>query len=162
MLGQLLDAQRHVLNTDQWDGYPHSRTALLEQLKNEAINNTVIVTGDIHSAWAMDITPDPFKGYDPSSGEGSLAVELVTTSVTSPGAFGTGEDAIAAEKRTIKNLPHLHWTDFRHRGYLTLDLNAERANAEWWAVDTITERSDRETRAYAMLTQSGRNHLEAS
>jgi len=162
MLGQLLDAERHILNTDQWDGYPHSRAALLEQLRNEVINDTVVLTGDIHSAWALDITPDPFKGYDPSSGKGSLAVELVATSVTSPGPFGSGDDAIAAEKRTLKNHPHLHWTNFRHRGYLMLDLNAERALAQWWAVDTITEHSDKESRIHAMLTQTGRNHLEVA
>ncbi len=160
MLGQLMDEERHILNTDQWDGYPHSRTALLDQLKNEGINNTIVVTGDIHSAWAMDITPDPFNGYDPSSGKGSLAVELVGTSVTSPGPFGAGDDAVKAEQRAIKHHPHLHWTNFRHRGYFTLDLNAERAFAEWWAVDTITERSDKESRVHAMLTQTGRNHLE--
>ena len=155
-----MDEERHILNTDQWDGYPHSRTALLDQLKNEGINNTIVVTGDIHSAWAMDITPDPFNGYDPSSGKGSLAVELVGTSVTSPGPFGAGDDAVKAEQRAIKHHPHLHWTNFRHRGYFTLDLNAERALAEWWAVDTVTERSDKESRVHAMLTQTGRTHLE--
>ncbi len=162
MMGQLLDAERHILNTDQWDGYPHSRAALLDQLGTEGINDTVVLTGDIHSAWALDVTPDPFKGYDPGSGKGSLAVELVCTSVTSPGPFGSGDDADAAEKRTLANHPHLHWTNFQHRGYLTLDLDAQRAQAQWWAVETITRRSDQESMVHSMLTQVGRNHLEAS
>ncbi len=160
MFGQLVDAERFILNTDQWDGYPHDRSAVLNQLKTEGINNTVILTGDIHTAWAMDITPDPFKDYDPKTGAGSLAVELVTTAVTSPAPFGAGEEAEKREKTTLDALPHLHWVDFQSRGYLTVSLSGERALAEWWAVSTLTERSVAEKRVHAMQTLNGKNHLE--
>ena len=160
MFGQLPDAEGYVLNTDQWDGYPHARRAVLDQLRTEGIDNTVILTGDIHTAWAMDITPDPFKDYDPVTGAGSLAVELVTTAVTSPAPFGYGEEARQREQTTIAALPHLHWADFSSRGYLTVSINQERTLADWWAVDTVAERSTKERRAHAMQTRSGRNHLE--
>jgi alkaline phosphatase D len=159
MFGQLLDGDRRILNVDQWDGYPGSREAVLAQLEGERIDDTVILTGDIHSSWALDVARDPFAGYERGSGRGSLAVELVTTSVTSPGPFGDGPDAIAAEERTVANLPHVQWVNFRERGYLVLDLDAERARAEWWAVETIAQPSRAERILTAMVTPRGRNHL---
>lgn len=160
MFGQLPDAEGFILNTDQWDGYPHDRKAVLDQLQTEKIDNTIILTGDIHTAWAMDIAHDPFKDYDPKTGAGSLAVELVTTAVTSPAPFGGGDEARKSEKTTVDALPHLHWADFLNRGYLTVTLDHERTLAEWWAVTTLTERSADAKRVHAMQTQSGRNHLE--
>jgi alkaline phosphatase D len=158
MFGQLLDDERRVLNVDQWDGYPASRRAVLEQLRAERIDDTVILTGDIHSSWALDVAADPYDGYARATGEGSLAVELVTTSVTSPGPFGDGPDAIAAEERTVRRLPHVQWVNFRERGYAVLDLDAERARAEWWAVATIAERSTSERLLTALVTPRGAQH----
>src|SRR5690606_21807241 len=45
--GQLLS-----LNMDQWDGYVADREVILRTLAAEAIDNTVIFTGDIHTSWA--------------------------------------------------------------------------------------------------------------
>jgi len=163
MFAQLLDQAGRIPNPDQWDGYPYSRKAVLDQLASERIDDTVIVSGDIHSAWAVDVAMDPFSAdYDCSDGRGSIAVELITTSVTSPGPFGVGADAIEREQVILGQLPHVQWLDSRDRGYLLLDLDAERARAEWWVVDTITERSEREHLAAAFATARGRNHLVRS
>lgn len=160
MFGQLEDDERNILNTDQWDGYPNDRDAVLDQLRAERIDNTVILTGDIHSAWGLDICRDPFASdYDPTTGRGSQAVELVCTSVTSPGPFGNREQALTREKAVLRDRPHIHWVNFRDRGYLVLDLNAERAAAEWWMVDTITSTTHQESLAARMVTESGANHL---
>ncbi|MCP5185174.1 MAG: alkaline phosphatase D family protein [Pseudomonadales bacterium] len=159
MFSQLLDAERHVLNTDQWDGYPASRAAILDQLAAEQIDNTVILTGDIHSAWALDVTRDPWNGYDPQTGSGSLAVELITTSVTSPGPFGDEAKALEYENRFMTQLPHLRWTNFRQHGYLLVTLSADTAQADWWMVDTIASRSEGESLARSMRIDNASNCL---
>ena len=162
MFGQLEDDDRNILNTDQWDGYPNDRDAVLGQLRNERIDNTVILTGDIHSAWGLDICQDPFSSaYNPATGQGSQAVELICTSVTSPGPFGDAEQALAREAAVLRDRPHIHWVNFRDRGYLVLDLNAQRAAAEWWMVDNITSPTHSERRSARMVTESGANHLVA-
>jgi hypothetical protein len=43
-----------------------------------------ILTGDIHSSWAFDVPRSPLRGYSGTTGEGSLAVELVTPAISSP------------------------------------------------------------------------------
>ena len=160
MFGQLEDDERNILNTDQWDGYPNDRDAVLDQLDSEQIDNTVILTGDIHSAWGLDITRDPFSSdYNPDTGRGSLAVELVCTSVTSPGPFGDTQQALQREATVLRDRPHIHWVNFRERGYLVLDLNARRAAAEWWMVDNIASPNHSEHLAGRMVTEAGSNHL---
>lgn len=162
MFGQLLDEKRNVLNADQWDGYAHERAVILDQLKSEKIDNTVILTGDIHSAWGLDICEDPFgSGYNSQTGEGSLAVELICSSVTSPSPFGDEEEALSVEKRMVAEQPHIHWVNFRQRGYVVVDLNPERASAQWWLVDTVAKVQHQEHLAATMITELGANHLVA-
>ncbi|MCB1685890.1 MAG: alkaline phosphatase D family protein, partial [Pseudomonadales bacterium] len=160
MFAQLLDEEGVLLNVDQWDGYPASRDAVLDQLAAEHIDNTVILTGDIHSAWAMDIARDPYSSaYDPSSGRGSLAVELVTTSVTSPGPWREAETVAERERELIEQRPHIHYVNLREHGYLLLDIDSERARGEFWMVDTISRRSSGQRLATAYVTENGANHL---
>ncbi len=141
-------------NPDQWDGYKPARDRLLGAIGGPAlrspVKNAVILTGDIHSSWAADLSPNPYGGdYDPSTGEGSLAVEFVGTSVTSPGQNDPDGQA-AAGLRTLN--PHLKYVELTRRGYLLLDINDERVSGEWWYVDTIATRTDGETFGKALQT----------
>ena len=59
-----------------------------------------------------------------------------------------------------KTRPHLRWHDLDRQGYGLLDLAPERAQAEWWFVETVTERRADERFARALRTRAGRSHLE--
>lgn len=168
MFGQLqvLGAPRatglsQFLNPDQWDGYPAARDRLMTVLRGDAmqtgIDNAVVLTGDIHTAWAMNLSEDPNNplAYNPLNGEGSRAVEFVASSVTSPGleALAQVEDAIRL------NNPHIQYVDLARKGYLLLDLTPLRCVGEFWAVDTIESRGPGEAFQAAFQTQSGSNRL---
>ena len=71
-----------ALNDDQWDGYDYERNRLYDSIINNTVNNIVVLTGDIHTSWVNDI---PLSNYDASNCTGSIGVEYVVTSVTSPG-----------------------------------------------------------------------------
>lgn len=160
MFAQLLNDEGELLNVDQWDGYPLSRNAVLDQLAAERIDNVVVLTGDIHSAWAIDIARDPMgSGYDPATGRGSLAVELVTTSVTSPGPWRDPDTIEERERNLVANRPHMHYVNLREHGYLLLDIDSQRTRGEFWYVDTITQRGGGERLATAYVTERGANHL---
>jgi alkaline phosphatase D len=157
MFGQLSDAAEGcVSHPDQWDGYAQNRSRVLEVLRGEGIDNVLILTGDAHSSWAMDITENPFDPmlYDPATGEGSLAVEFVAPGITSPGA-NTGLQEI------LRTHPHLKFADFTRRGYVLLDLTPERAQAEWYFVTSLSERLASEEFAAAFKTTHGANRLVA-
>lgn len=157
------------LNADQWDGYQPARDRIYAQLSGEgqtavhsAIDNVVVLTGDIHSSWAADLTPDPNNpvvasgGYDPLTGAGSRAVEFVGTSITSPGVDDAG-NSIAAGLRAIN--PHFKYIDLNRRGYMLLDVTAQRAVCEWWYVDTVASRSNVQSFGVAFEVQDGANRL---
>jgi alkaline phosphatase D len=157
------------LNPDQWDGYQPARDRVYNVIKGgvgtPAVSNVVILTGDIHSSWAADLSQDPNNGnvsaggYDPNTGAGSHAVELVTTSVTSP-SISDPRGAIAATLKAVN--PHFKYIDLEQRGYMLLDINASRVVSEWWYVDTVTSRSNVQTFGKAVQVLDGANHLSAA
>ena len=149
-----------IRNSDVWDGYQANRSRIFDFLETHAINNVVVLTGDIHSSWALDVPRDPWTGYDSANGRGSLAVEYVTPAVTSPSQFTDRPDeADAARAVRMASSPHLKFVDQVHRGYFILDITAERAQADWFFVDTISQRSTRERFGAGYYTRDGENHL---
>ena len=122
------------LNPDQWDGYPGSRNRFLNTLDRCGVDNVVVLTGDIHTSWANEVTLDPLDPavYNPATSEGSLAVEFVCTSVTSSSAdsFGSlGPFLDNATELVLESNPHMRWLDLTQKGYLLVDLDTERVKA---------------------------------
>jgi alkaline phosphatase D len=118
-----------VLNTDQWDGYPAQRRRLYDFFEDEQVRNAVVLTGDIHTAWANDL---PLDNYVPATGDSSAAVEFVTTSVTSTNLSAPVSPAF------IQGLnPHVKFVDLQGHGYFVLDLTVARAQAEFVIVSDI-------------------------
>lgn len=155
----LVSASSLFLNADQWDGYPGVRDEILEAIGNDGIDNVVVLTGDIHTSWAIDLTPDPNNPvtYNPVSGEGSRAVEFVCTSVTSPGLEAL--DGIADALRL--NNPHMKYIDLAQRGYMVFDITPERCQGEWYHIDSIEMPGvDGERFAAAFFTVDGGNRMQ--
>jgi alkaline phosphatase D len=160
----IIDERRSVPgNLDQWDGYAASRMAVLDHIEQRSIDNVVVLTGDIHSSWGLDISKDPYVPavYDPETGEGSLAVEFVAPGVTSP-ALEDADLAAISEAALYATQPHLKYVELNHRGYLLLDITAEQTQAEWYFTPTVTRRTSREISGGTLLTKAGSNHLETS
>lgn len=158
MLGHLNEVTATGAKTnqwmDQWDGYPPARQRLYDVLKGDAnhpkIDNVVVCTGDWHNSFIMDLPEDPTKGYDATSGAGSLAVEYVTPSITS-GFFAVSDLAPFS--------PHIKHHDRTAHGYVLLDLTPQRVLGEMWVVDTISAVSANESLFVAFETRAGENRL---
>jgi alkaline phosphatase D len=154
------------VNPDQWDGYQPARDRIYDVLKGTAahppVSDCVILTGDIHSSWAADLTQDPNNpvvaagGYDPITGQGSRAVEFVGTSVSSPG-LDDPNGGTAALLRSIN--PHFKYIELNRRGYMLLDVTPARTVCEWWHVDTVANPSQVETLGAAFQVAHGTNRL---
>lgn len=115
------------LNPDAWDGYPAARARVLAAMR-AAAGNAIVLTGDTHTAWANEL----------SDAQGRVAVELGTTSITSPSdadyfaPFGIDFAAgVKARNADVK------WNDPLHRGFLLLTLTPEQATAEFFTVSSI-------------------------
>ncbi|MHA7275328.1 alkaline phosphatase D family protein [Arthrobacter sp. Hz1] len=129
-------------NVDQWDGYTADRSRVLRHLRDNAVTDTVFLTGDIHSGWACDLPADPLT-Y-PASGN-SVATELVCTSVTSDNLddilnVPPRTASIAVEEAFKASNPHVKYLDFDSHGYSVLDVTPSGVRMDWYV---LSERTDK-------------------
>lgn len=114
--------------TDDWDGYPASRTRLLDHIAKSKPSNPVVITGDIHSFWANDLKADFDNPNSPT-----LASELVGTSVTS---YGPPYDLFA---KFVPNNPHVKFFDSRKRGYVSVELTRDKLVSRFQSVSDVRD-----------------------
>ena len=162
MFARMTPAAQKVRNADSWDGYQGARERVLDFLQRERVKDLVILTGDVHSSWAMDVPRTAWDGYTGRTGEGSLAVDFTTPAISSPPIFaadGQGRERAAALKVM---LPHLKFMDGEHRGYVVVDVTPNQVQADYYFVPTVAERTDAETRVASLVTERGSSHLVES
>jgi alkaline phosphatase D len=160
-VGKTIGGHNTFFNPDQWDGYKPARDRLLGAIagpgSTPAVPNTVVLTGDIHSSWAADLPRNPYGAdYDGTTGDGSLAVEFVATSVTSPGLADYGGQGASG---LLALNPHLKYVELTRHGYLLLDVTPPRVSGEWWYVDAIDTPSAGESLGVALQTAKDSNRI---
>lgn len=145
-----------LVNTDQWDGYVAARERFYGLLTSASIDDVVVLTGDIHSSWASDLVPSGVS-YDPSTGAGAVAVELVGPPVTSPGVpdiFADLRDSLLADNPTFKLI------DLTRKGYMILDVTPTRLQAAYYHLGWVNvEERPEESFSGAWATYPGENRL---
>ena len=137
-------------DADQWDGYPYERDLLLQRL---AIPDTVVLSGDIHVAMALELERDGKPGE-------WVAPEFVTASLTSQNlddkaGWGYRVRSPLVERELMAALPNILWCDMDSHGYMVADLTPERLRIEWWFVGTVLERTRTERLAASAEVQAG-------
>lgn len=138
-------------NTDQWDGYVAARRRLTAALGQRGARN-VVLSGDIHSSWAIE---------GPADEDGTpVAVELVcppaaTTPMGQLFPAGVGE---RLGPSLADQLPGVRWVDALHHGFLVLALTEHEATATWWWVDPAGEAPTQVGRRWT-TPAAGRPHL---
>ncbi|WP_019548863.1 alkaline phosphatase D family protein [Streptomyces sulphureus] len=143
-------AKDYELSMDAWDGYPASRSRVLDGAASADVRNLVVLTGDVHVHYAFDLKAD-FD--DPDSR--TVGAELVTTSISS-GKDGT-ERPGDWETYMAAN-PHMRFYDGR-RGYVTVDLEPSRARADFKTVPYVTSPGAGLTTAASFAIEDGRPGL---
>ncbi len=111
-----------IFNNDQWDGYVADRNRIYDHVLNNGIENMVVLTGDIHTAWANNLE----RGSTP------VGVEFVTTSVTS-----SSGNIPLSESLITSILPHVKYVELQEKGYYILDIRPDTTQANFYYVNTI-------------------------
>lgn len=156
-----LPAEGLAINVDQWDGYTDDRRELLAHLRDNGIQNTVFLTGDIHMAWANDV-PVKAATYPLSP---SAATEFVVTSVTSDNLddiLKVAPDTVSAVAETAVKAAnrHVKWLDMDSHGYGVLDITGERAQMDYYALSDRTDPNATSTWERSYRTLSGTQKVE--
>jgi len=141
-------------NADQWDGYTADRHELFEHLRDHGVQNTVFLTGDIHSAWACDLPVD--AGTYPASD--TVGTEFVCTSVTSNNLKDiTGTPArttsLAVEAGITTVNRHIKYLNFDDHGYSVLDITRERIQMDYFIISDRAQKRATSTRTASWATR---------
>lgn len=111
MVGQR-DTTPGSVNTysmDKWDGYLASRDRLMAFLAQRQPSNPIVLTGDVHNNWALDLKAD--FNLPESAIVGS---EFVGTSISSG---GDGADSSPTVEAYLPDNPHIKFFN-NQRGYV--------------------------------------------
>lgn len=127
---------------DLWDSFPVERDTVLRQLAASPAT-PVVLSGDVHISVSSTLSVDG----------GVVGPEWVTTSVTSPNlddkcGWTPRADSLQYEDAVRRAVRAIEWCDFDSHGYMIITISPSEARAEWWAVDTVLERSSGERKAY--------------
>lgn len=109
---------------DSWPGYPAARNRILSHLMSRGISNPVVLTGDIHTAWANDLKAD---WGDPSSQ--TIGTEYICTSISAGGA----QPATFFEQY-LPAAPYIKFFDPNHGGYTAVELTPDLFRSEFLQV----------------------------
>jgi alkaline phosphatase D len=130
--------------SDAWDGYPMARDRLLNVIRDQAIRNPVVFSGDIHSFWHNDLMPSG------EAGSTGAATEFVVSSITSDGPPNDHlQDQVARH-------PHVHFADSRHRGYALVEIESSRMLTHFRIVGDVADPETTRDTLLSFVLEDGR------
>jgi alkaline phosphatase D len=136
-------------NMDAWDGYRASRNRIQQGFVAQSVANPVVLTGDVHRAWANDLKANY---ANPSSA--TIGVELVCTSISS-GGNGSGSTTIPNAAAN----PHLKFFSDR-RGYVRTTIGPSLLRADFRAVAFVTEHGAPVSTVRSFVVEAGQPGLQ--
>ena len=146
---------KEVANGDQWDGYPAERNRVFNYISQNNIKDVVFLSGDIHSSWAADL-PGADSTYVSSTGAGSVATEMIGTSITSTASSPAPAATIMAAD------PYFKYIDFSLRGYLLFDVNKTRVQGDYIHISGDNTRSYTTSNDAQWVNLDNQRHLQTA
>lgn len=150
-----------VFDRGSWDGFMAERDTVLRFVEENGIDNLMVISGDVHMSFAMDISRSPADPnvYDPVTGDGSLGVEFIPTSISRGNFDEAGVPASLADlfANASNNInPHHRFTDFVQHGYGILHIRPDSIRAEWW-YSPILNMAENEVLGKSLTVLDGQN-----
>ncbi|MFP1624066.1 alkaline phosphatase D family protein [Streptomyces sp. 5K101] len=139
------------VSMDAWDGYPASRDRVLDGAEAAGVENLMVLTGDVHVAYAYDIKRD----YG-TPGARTVGTEIVATSVASG---KDGADRPATWETYTRANPHMRFYNGR-RGYVTVTLDEQQARADFRSMDFVTRPGGSIATSASFVTEAGNPGLQ--
>ncbi|KFG71837.1 alkaline phosphatase D family protein [Streptomyces mutabilis] len=134
------------LSMDAWDGYRASRDRVVAGARATGVENWLILTGDVHVGYALDVKED-FD--DPESA--TVGTEVTCTSVAS------GRDGVEQPANWdlyMRANPHMKFYNGK-RGYVRAELDREAARLDFRTVSAVSIPGAPVTTAASFVTEAG-------
>lgn len=110
-----------------WSGYPAAQARLAAALRASSAS-VVVLSGDIHSSWAIDLRNRPDDAAT------TFGTEIVTTSLTSRCPPQLADPLRAS----VSHNPHVRFHDLARRGFVLHTVDQTQWRADLWFIDAAT------------------------
>ena len=115
---------------DTWSGYPAARDRLLAWMDARQQKNFVVLTGDIHASYVMDVTRDALQPESPT-----IATEFIGTSITSGRDGAERWTQLANYETTVPNMKYHN----ARRGYVRCEITPDRWTTDYRQVPYVMQ-----------------------
>jgi alkaline phosphatase D len=136
---------------DQWPGYAAEREAVVRFLADRKISNPVVLTGDIHSAWANELRVDDLRHDTPV-----VATEFVATSLSSG---GNGPEKPAGLDQILADNPCVKFHN-GERGYIRCVVTPDNWRSDYMVVDDVLKAGGKTFPRASFVVESGDPHVK--
>lgn len=136
---------------DQWPGYAAERAEVLRFLRDRRIANPVVLTGDIHSAWANELRVDDRRADEPL-----VATEFVATSLSSG---GNGPERPAGLEQILADNPGVRFHN-GERGYIRCEVTPTAWRSDFMVVDDVLRPGGRTFLRESVVVTAGDPRVE--
>lgn len=144
-LGLTFGNYKIPFNVDAWDGFDYERIQMAELVRDQKIENFVVLTGDLHTFMASHVKLD-YLNKSIFNYDNFLGVEFMTPSVTSAGLFDmlsidtpTGAAQWIAQGLTNTAVrltnPHVRYFNTVQNGYSTVEFKQDYCDWRAYAID---------------------------
>lgn len=139
-LSKIFEQPLVQLQVEDWNGFLDERQRIVDGMA--AIDNVVVLTGDVHQSYASEIPVKPNKYLLDRK---SAAVEFITPGLASPSlpaqinqvAPGVGNlfDAVLTTNDRLAN-PWVKYSEGLKAGFMVVEFTASRVQADWHHLDS--------------------------
>ncbi len=138
-----------------WDGYPAERYLLMRKMRDHKLGNFVILSGNADVSMAQELRGDALH-----AASRVVTVECANTSITSQNfddimKWPPRSQSLPYEQELLNFFPDIKYLDLDNHGYSIVDVTPERVQVEWWNVDTVARRSDKEWQGAVLQIPAG-------
>jgi alkaline phosphatase D len=136
---------------DKWDAYLADRNRLLNFLEKRKPSNPVVLTGDVHSNWAMELKADFDKPESATVGS-----EFICTSISSG---GDGADTNPNVEAYLPDNPHIKFYNGQ-RGYVRCTLTPASWQTDYMVMSEVTTPNGTISKRASFLVENGNPQIQ--
>jgi alkaline phosphatase D len=140
---------------DGWDGYAAARKRLTDSLQKHAVQNAVMLGGDVHENWVGYLKAD-YSQTAAAQAAPAIGVEFCGTSITST----AGSSAVAKTPERLAENPHFVFADAKFRGYGVVEFTARQLTTTLRVVDNVRSKTTTPSTLAQFVVPTGRAVIE--
>ena len=140
---------------DGWDGYAPARQRLTDALQKNAVQNAVMLGGDVHENWVGYLKAD-YSQTVAAQASAAIGVEFCGTSITSP----AGSSAVEKTPERLAENPHFVFADAKQRGYGVVEFNPKQLTTALRVVDDVRLKMSKVTTLAQFVVPAGKASIE--